>query len=247
MNTHKIYTLSNPLTNEIFYIGCTKLELKDRLSAHYRRVTAANKGSVNWNKRLSYLHNLLPTKAIITEIDCCSEIISNLLEKHYIKIYSQKHSLTNQTIGGKGGDTYSMLTEESKKITSHLISKKIKGVAKPTGFSENLSKQRKGYGNPQAGKTKHPPIILENENQILIFKNALEANLFFNNRHTWSTLTTTAKHNTLHDVKWKFSKTYSVSFIAYCNANVKDIVQSFMETEGNCYVFDKHTQKITIK
>jgi len=42
----KIYVLSNPITNDIFYVGCTSLELKERLVGHYRKVNEARRGDI---------------------------------------------------------------------------------------------------------------------------------------------------------------------------------------------------------
>jgi hypothetical protein len=36
-------------------------------------------------------------------------------------------------------------------------------------------------------------------------------------------------------------------FVSDCNEGVKDIVESLLEKEGNCYVLNKHTKEITIK
>lgn len=243
----KIYALSNPINNEVFYIGCTNLSLEMRLKGHYLKVNEANRGDINWNNRLIYLKQLLPQKANITLLDVCSMDEMYEKEKHYINHYSKLFQLTNQTIGGIGGNTYALMSTAQKIKTGELISKKIKGVKKPLGFSENLSVKRTGYGNPAAGKTKYAPIVLESSNEIIVFKNSIEANSYFSNKHTWSTIVSTSKHNEVNENKWYFKKTYNVNFLNFIEGNTKDIVASLLEREGNCYVFDKHTQKITIK
>lgn len=242
-----IYVLSNPITNEIFYVGCTGLSLNERLKMHYRKLAEVNRGDINWNNRLIYLKDLLPHKAVITFVDKCSNSHAEALEKEYIAHYSKFCQLTNQTKGGTGGDTFSMLSSAAKINTQKLISDKLKGVKKPEGFSKNMSIKRTGYGNPAAGKTKHPPMVLESSNQILIFKNGVEANSYFENKYCWGNLILISKHNLIHKNKHNYLKTYRVEFLTNVNANIKDIVESILERDGNSYVYDKHTQKITVK
>jgi hypothetical protein len=242
-----IYVLSNPITNEIFYVGCTKLSLKERLRAHYGKLAEANRGDINWNNRLLYLKKLLPHKASITLIDKCSDSNADFLEKKYIMHYNKLCQLTNQTKGGKGGDTYSLSSTASKINTSKLISDKLKGIKKPEGFSKNMSIKRTGYGNPSGGKTKFPPLVLESSNEILIFKNGIESNSYFENKYCWGNLISISKHNLANKNKRNYLKTYCVEFLTNVNANIKDIVESILEKDGNSYVYDKHTQKITVK
>ncbi len=122
-----------------------------------------------------------------------------------------------------------MKTTADKITTGKLISDKLKGVKKPKGFSENMSVKRTGYGNPAAGKTKHPPVVLESSNQILIFKNGIEANSYFENKHCWGNLILISKHNLTHENKHNYLKTYRVNFSTNVNANIKDIVESLLE------------------
>ena len=241
-----IYILINPINKEIFYVGCTKKPLEERLKDHYRKIYEARKGDINWNKRLSYLDNLLPHKALIVEIDRCSIHESDLLEKFWIDKYIKNHPLTNQTTGGVGGDTYSMLPKDQKIITKELISKKMKGQKKPEEFAKNLSIKRTGYGNPAAGKTKNPPVVLESTSQIIIFRNSIESNNFFDNKYAWGNLILIAKHNQNHENKHYYRKMYSVNFPQNVG-EIKDIVETLLEKEGNCYVYDKHSKKVTIK
>jgi hypothetical protein len=243
----KIYVLRNPITNEAFYIGATTKELSERLKHHYLKVNEAERGDINWNNRLTYLKNLLPHKAKILLIKECDNTEQDELEKFYINKYSKKYKLTNSTIGGIGGNTYSLRDDEDKKLTGQLISDKLKGVKKPFGFAQNLSETRQGYSNPMGGKTKYSPIILDCKNKLIIFRNSIEANLYFNNKYCWGNLIGNAKHNKTHNNKWFYKGVYHVMFIEDCKTDIKDIVESLLEKEGNCYVYNKDTKEITIK
>ena len=243
----RIYVLSNPITNDVFYVGATKKELNERLKAHYLKVHEVKRGGINMTKRLEYLINLLPNKANIVEIDRCEDDKADELEKYYINEYSKITELTNQTIGGIGGNTFKLASQEQQIKTGELISKQLKGKSKPEGFAENLSNARMGYGNPRAGKTVHPPIVLESNEAIIIFRNGVEANSYFDNKYCWGNLVLISKHNKIHSNKHCYLKTYYVNFVDNCNDSIKDIVESLLEKEGNCYVFDKYTKEITIK
>ncbi len=46
-----IYSLQNPKTGEIFYIGATTKDLKDRLKSHYQHLREVEKGKRRINNR----------------------------------------------------------------------------------------------------------------------------------------------------------------------------------------------------
>ena len=60
-----IYCLQNPITGEIFYVGCTETSLKNRLKTHYQHLKEYQNGKRNENKRYLYLEKMLPLKAEI--------------------------------------------------------------------------------------------------------------------------------------------------------------------------------------
>jgi hypothetical protein len=246
----RIYVLSNPTNNEIFYVGATKLELNKRLQSHYMKVNEAERGDINWNNRLIYLKKMLPYKANITEIDRCNEEKSNELEQYYIKKYSENFNLTNQTIGGIGQSTYTMLSPEQKIITSKRISDGIIGppkLGKLRKSKQEISDNKSGYKNPRAGVSKYFPIVLESVSNIVIFKNGIEANSYFSNKNAAGNLIKNSRHNKVNCNCRHYSKTYIANFKENCSTSIKDIVESLLEREGNCYVYDKHTKEVTIK
>ena len=62
----KIYTLKDPLTNEIRYIGKTKYSLVDRLCKHL--ITYEKNHRANWIRKLSK-QNLKPIIELLEEMD----------------------------------------------------------------------------------------------------------------------------------------------------------------------------------
>ena len=241
-----IYVLSHPITNEVFYVGATTKTLKERLKGHYSKVYEAKKGDINWNKRLKYLNDLLPLKANITQIGTCDLDESDEAEKYAIEQYSKVCELTNQTKGGKGNNTYNMLSDEQKIITKIKIQNKLKGKPKPEGFSENLSEKRKGYDNPMGGKTKKESIVLCSNIRIIIFKNAIECNNYFEDKYAWCNIHKYIKYNKENNVKRVYKKVFEVNNLSEVKPDIKDIVESLLEREGNCYVYNRHTEEVTI-
>lgn len=162
-----IYALLNPTTQEIFYIGATQSAPKDRLKTHYIHFKEYLKGDRKSNKRYEYLENLFPILAEVKLLKIVQNDDLFRIEKEYIKQYSSKYSLTNQTDGGLGGDTFSLQETNIKNEISNLISIKNTGKTKPKGFSENLSKIREGGNNPAAKNYKDFKIEISKNNEIL--------------------------------------------------------------------------------
>ena len=245
-----IYVLINPVTKEIFYVGCTTKTLEERLKSHYLKVYEARRKDINWNKRLEYLENLLPLKAEIHLIDTCEYNVQDRVEEKYIKFYKQLNpNLTNQTFGGVGGDTYSLQSEATKLKISQKISDKTKGRKLSTEQVEYMSKSRVGYGNPMAGFTTNPPICVETKTQILVFLNGVECKSYYNNRHMWGNFTRQAKDNRERENKGIQSVMNKakqiVTFPENCRPRIKDIVQSILERDGFSYLYDKETKTVT--
>jgi hypothetical protein len=103
MTKYIIYTLKDPLTNIIKYIGLTNRSLKVRLSDHYSDIHKNNYKS-NWIKSLRKKN----VKPIIEELD----IVYSLKEAHFFERYwisqfkTWGFKLTNATLGGEGGLGY---------------------------------------------------------------------------------------------------------------------------------------------
>jgi hypothetical protein len=49
---YKIYVLKNPITDEIFYVGQTVLDLSERLSGHINQTGGINRGKINYIKSI---------------------------------------------------------------------------------------------------------------------------------------------------------------------------------------------------
>lgn len=108
-----IYTLTNPLNNQIFYVGFTE-NLNKRYNEHLN--TKSKKREKNTYKE-NVINKILelelkPEMKIIDECDKLFDSDLNLfeherLEKYYIQKYRNEGiKLTNLTIGGDGGCTY---------------------------------------------------------------------------------------------------------------------------------------------
>lgn len=184
--THKltelgfIYCLKHPETNEIFYIGATESAPKDRLSGHYSQFREYLSGKRNSNKRFEYIESIWPNLVKIELLEIIQDDFLYQKEIEYIKKYSEFCNLTNQTIGGEGGDTFSLQETINKEKISQLISIK-NSKPKPKGFSEHLSKIRMGENNPMAGKTSMPKcIIFDKDNKpIKMVKAPYQISEFF--------------------------------------------------------------------
>lgn len=103
-----IYSLIDPLTGSIRYIGKT-FNTEGRLSQHIQESIKIREGNGRRknNKRYSWILNLLDnnTKPILEIIETCfSTESSNEREKYWISIIP---NLVNMTKGGDGGDTNS--------------------------------------------------------------------------------------------------------------------------------------------
>lgn len=121
MNKVKIYSLSNPITNEIFYIGRTKARLSARLSSHYYC------SRHNSTPRDIYIASLIKhgLKPIIKVIEDVEEVIWREKEKYWIAYYRNINpNLTNLAEGGEG-PLGVIRQEETIKTMSEIKSKPV--------------------------------------------------------------------------------------------------------------------------
>jgi len=109
MNTFYIYSLKNPITNEIRYIGKTG-DLHRRLQNHISHSKTHNTRICNWIKSL-ITNNLLP---IIDIIEICND--SNWEEREIYWIQYYKDLGFNLVNFRKGGNE----PEPSKKTISKI-------------------------------------------------------------------------------------------------------------------------------
>ena len=112
-----IYSLSDPDTNEVRYIGKTN-NLKRRLSKHLSN-SELNSGNHKSNWIISLLrNNKLPIMDIIDEFDETNDI--NFYEIFYISLFKTwGFNLTNQTNGGDG--TFDWTGKKHKKESIHKM------------------------------------------------------------------------------------------------------------------------------
>lgn len=86
----KIYALKDPITEQIRYIGQTRISIEERASHHWRdREQEKNKNNhkANWISKLYKDHGVKPIVILIENITDCTNSLLNEKEKHWIKYY----------------------------------------------------------------------------------------------------------------------------------------------------------------
>jgi hypothetical protein len=167
MKEYKIYTLNDPLTNEVKYVGRTTQKLSDRLRKHIN-IIYEEKGDTkrkNWILELS-INNLIPT---INLIDIAySKEDANLLEIKHISFYKEKgFVLLNMTIGGSGSYGYKHSEETLNKLKGKTFSNDVKN---------NMSKSQKERWENKTDEEKLDNIISQ-KNRKTILQFDLQNNL----------------------------------------------------------------------
>jgi hypothetical protein len=116
-----IYTLEDPDTNEIRYVGKTVKCLKHRLTNHIYSIKKEKNHRTNWIKSIIKKGK----KPIIKMIDSCSWEKSQDLETYWItKLKNKGANLVNLTNGGEGNLGLKLDKERKEKLLL-AISKKI--------------------------------------------------------------------------------------------------------------------------
>lgn len=116
-----IYTLEDPDTNEIRYVGKTIKSLSNRLTHHIYSCKRENNHRTNWIKSIFKKGK----KPIIKMIDFCPWDESQKLEMFWIsKFKEQGFNLVNMSDGGEGNIGLK-LSEEVKENLILAVSKKI--------------------------------------------------------------------------------------------------------------------------
>lgn len=231
-----IYCLKDPRNNEIFYIGATESAPKDRLVGHYSHYKEYLLGKRGENQRFLKLKEFYPELAKIELLEIIQNDDLYKKEIEYISKYKTFCNLTNQTIGGEGGDTFTLQDRVNKLRISEIIQEKQTGLKKPEGFGENLSKSRMGANNPAAKKDGLTPwcVIFNKEipeklckfpfeiTEFLDFKLGIENHKIHSGRtgNISKMLRKTGK-----------SKSSGFEFIRFdlCSKEIQDIVQSNYE------------------
>lgn len=122
---HKVYSLNDPITNEIRYIGYTSSSLKERLRCHIKDMNFKNVNchKNKWIRKLK-LNNLLPIINLIYDNLNREDAIKKEIE--LISYYkSINYRLTNSTNGGEGGAGYRFSDKQKKEQSNRQIGKKL--------------------------------------------------------------------------------------------------------------------------
>ena len=96
---YKIYTLSDPETLNVRYVGVTSHSLSNRLSGHIHDAKTKFSHKCNWIKSLL----AKGLKPLIQELESCTESEWEDLEIYWIEQFRQwNFHLVNADKGGKG-------------------------------------------------------------------------------------------------------------------------------------------------
>ena len=137
MEEYKIYSLNDPETNEVRYVGKTVSPLHKRLSSHYRDKKHSYK--THWISTLKE-KNLKP---IIKLIEICNENNWEEREKFWIAYYRKNSNLTNYLDGGQGQQKGYKHTDEVKEKIRLAAIKNTKGkFYKGQTFVSEINKKR---------------------------------------------------------------------------------------------------------
>ena len=125
----KIYSLSDPITGEIRYVGKTNQSLDRRLNAHISEVRRGycRTHKINWIKSLMN-NNLLPT---IDILEIATKDNWKKLEIYWIsQLKSWGFNLTNMTDGGDGNNNQMFSKEStikrSKSLIGHIVTEETR-------------------------------------------------------------------------------------------------------------------------
>lgn len=128
----KIYTLTDPFTDEIRYVGKTKYSLNDRLCKHM--ITYEKNHRANWLRKLK----MLETRPIIELIEEVSDEVWKFTEIYWIEQFRQwGYNLLNATAGGESGIISPQCREacikanKGRKPSFKNIALKIEKTSKP--------------------------------------------------------------------------------------------------------------------
>lgn len=226
---YKIYTLEDPETGEIRYVGKTKNSLQYRLSAHLaeaaRRKSPSHKN--NWIINL-VCKGLVPKITLLedTEAPNQSEIL------WIAQLRSWGFRLTNMTDGGDGNNGQ-VFTEETKKrmsdirkgkklsdVTKALISAKHKGRIVSETTREKLRQANLGK------RHKHESILKYSKAVIKLDSNGGEIEEYFS--VSYAALQNNCRKGSIANVCRGFSKTAGGFKWKYKS---QDIVQASEKSE----------------
>lgn len=214
-----IYALSDPITNEIRYVGKSD-DLKKRFVEHIRKCKYTNTHKNNWIKSLLN-KNLRPNIEILETVSIDEW---GFWETYWInQMKSWGFNLTNIASGGRGGNQGLIINKKislalkNRKFSSSTLEKMRLG-AKQRKIScegrKNLSFHRSGKGNPMYGKkrpenAKHYRSVSQydlNNNYLYTWQGIIIASKTLNiNRCTISDVCNGRK-KTAGGYKWKYTE-----------------------------------------
>lgn len=205
----KIYTLQNPITNEIRYVGKTNQSLEKRLMDHIYSCKRYKHHNSCWIKSL-LKKNLIP---IIQEVDS-----TNLKDWKWLEIYwisqfkSWGFNLTNMTDGGDGnnGQIFSKKSslKRSKSLKGHIVTKETRKKISKKHIGKKLSKETKDKVRNSIIKLQGRKIIQYNLNgeKVKTWKCIKDAAKFY--KIDSSSIMRCCKHvfKTSAGYKWEYKK-----------------------------------------
>jgi hypothetical protein len=160
MRTIYIYSLKDPETNEIRYVGKTT-NINTRLKAHITRSRHNKYHSARWVQSV-IKRGLRP---IIELVEECTEENWVEREKYWIGYYRERFDLTNILEGGEGGSTFGRLgkpwSDEQRK--NNAIARTGLSVSRTKEGNANRKKGVRGYYD----KNKKPVLQYDLEGKFI--------------------------------------------------------------------------------
>jgi hypothetical protein len=162
MEEYKIYSLNDPITNEVRYIGKTISPLYKRLSSHYRDRKKSYK--THWINGLK--KNGL--KPIINIIEICNNENWEEREKYWIKHFRKITRLTNYLDGGQGQQVGYKHTKKAKDKIRVAAKLNIKGkFYSGMTFTENTNIKRANANKKQISQLDSNGKLIKNWTGII--------------------------------------------------------------------------------
>lgn len=113
----KIYSITNPITNKVFYIGNTRASLNTRLGAHISESVSQKKRSLNTTKKQDIINGILD-KDELPIITCLEEIKGSLLcQTTRLALEAENKWILKMLKGG------AVLTNKQSRFQKHLSKK----------------------------------------------------------------------------------------------------------------------------
>lgn len=147
MNKVLIYTLSDPISGYVKYVGQTSKTLNERIKAHLKDAKYKKK-----NKRTTWINSLIKNslEPVIELIDEADESEWEFWEMYWIEQFKAwGFELKNGTIGGDGIKGYVFTKEDKDKMRGRILSKETR---------DKMSITRKGksaHWNKKYGEEHH--------------------------------------------------------------------------------------------